>query len=230
MTAIDLTPFGFTPTESAAYGALLASGPSSGYAVARHLAIARANAYQALNGLVTKQAAECVGEDPQIFRAVQPAAILARISRDTTAKLSELERQVDTVDSGGAPDTIWFTGDSEFSTLLQRLAVREPEAVTAVMTADLLSQTLPVWRARAANRRPTTVRSLGVPPADFPLPVQPASGSATIGDSASAPVSMVVTEQAALICHEIGGTVAGCWTSQPLLAAVARMAVAATQG
>ena len=74
MEPVDLTPFGFTPTESAAYGALLAAGPSSGYAVARHLAVARANAYQALNGLVTKQAADCTGEDPQIFRAVQPAA------------------------------------------------------------------------------------------------------------------------------------------------------------
>ncbi len=57
MTDIDLTPFGFTPTENLAYGALLDLGPSSGYAVAKELSIARANAYQALNGLVAKGAA-----------------------------------------------------------------------------------------------------------------------------------------------------------------------------
>lgn len=227
MTSVDLTPFGFTPTESAAYGALLASGPSSGYAVARHLAIARANAYQALNGLVTKQAAECTGEDPQIFRAVQPAALLARISRDTAAQLSELERQVDGLEAGGAPDTVWFTGSSEFSTLLQRVAVREPESVIAVMTADLLAQTLPIWRAREANGRPTTVRSVGTPPTDFPLPVQPAADLPGVQDVAGPPVSIVVTERAALVCHDLGDTVSGCWTSQPLLVAVAHAAAAA---
>ncbi len=31
---VDLTPFGFTGTESAVYGALLRSGPATGYAVA----------------------------------------------------------------------------------------------------------------------------------------------------------------------------------------------------
>lgn len=225
MEPVDLTPFGFTPTESAAYGALLAAGPSSGYAVARHLAVARANAYQALNGLVTKQAADCTGEDPQIFRAVQPAALLARISRDTATKLSQLERQVDALDAGGAPDTVWFTGAAEFSTLLMRLVVREPEPVVAVLNTDLLSQTMPVWRTRAANERPTTVWSIGEPPVDFPLPVQQATDPAV--DGAGSSVSVVVTATAAMLCHEVAGDVAGCWTSHPLLLAAAHATASA---
>src|SRR2546421_230287 len=39
---VDLTPFGFTPTESQVYGALLRLGPSTGYAVAHATRVAPA--------------------------------------------------------------------------------------------------------------------------------------------------------------------------------------------
>ena len=93
MPAIDLTPFGFTPTETLAYDALLDLGPASGYAVAKQLGIARANAYQALNGLVTKGAATLIDDNPQRFRAVRPDALLARISSEEAGKLARLERE-----------------------------------------------------------------------------------------------------------------------------------------
>src|SRR5437899_2066439 len=54
---LDLTPFGFTATESLAYAALLRLGPSTGYAVAHAARVARANTYGALEGLVGRTAA-----------------------------------------------------------------------------------------------------------------------------------------------------------------------------
>ncbi|MGH7732244.1 MAG: helix-turn-helix domain-containing protein, partial [Gemmatimonadales bacterium] len=42
---IDLTSFGFTPTESRMYAALVRHGPGTGYALARSTSLARANAY-----------------------------------------------------------------------------------------------------------------------------------------------------------------------------------------
>ena len=45
MAKLDLTPFGFTPTESAVYEVLLSAGPGTGYAIARSAGLARANAY-----------------------------------------------------------------------------------------------------------------------------------------------------------------------------------------
>src|SRR5207245_210292 len=47
---LDLTPFGFTATESLAYAALLRLGPSTGYAVAHATRVARANTYGARAG------------------------------------------------------------------------------------------------------------------------------------------------------------------------------------
>jgi len=44
MATVDLTPFGFTPTESVVYSALLRLGPATGYGVSRATRLARANA------------------------------------------------------------------------------------------------------------------------------------------------------------------------------------------
>src|SRR2546422_7108627 len=51
----DLMPFGFTATESMVYSTLLRLGPATGYAVARAVRLARANAYGALDGLVRSE-------------------------------------------------------------------------------------------------------------------------------------------------------------------------------
>ena len=45
MARLDLTRFGFTPTESLVYEVLLTGGPGTGYAIARSAGLARANAY-----------------------------------------------------------------------------------------------------------------------------------------------------------------------------------------
>src|SRR5260370_1081933 len=81
---LDVTPFGFTPTESLVYSVLLRLGPSTGYAVARAGRLARANAYSALEGLVTRGAASRTPSparpvrdrptDPQAL-VVQPAPL-----------------------------------------------------------------------------------------------------------------------------------------------------------
>jgi HTH-type transcriptional regulator, sugar sensing transcriptional regulator len=62
---LDLTRFGFTPTESHVYEVLLTGGPGTGYAIARTAGLARANAYSALEGLVAKGAARVEGTLPK---------------------------------------------------------------------------------------------------------------------------------------------------------------------
>src|SRR6266853_1753836 len=77
---IDLTPFGFTSTESQAYAALLRLGPSTGYSVAHATRIARANAYGALEGLVSRTAALRLAGRPARYRATDPAALIAPLA------------------------------------------------------------------------------------------------------------------------------------------------------
>src|SRR6476646_7566635 len=79
MPRINLTHFGFTPTESLVYEVLLTGGPGTGYAIARSAGLARANAYSALEGLVLKGAARVEEGRPKRYRPEPPSTLIARI-------------------------------------------------------------------------------------------------------------------------------------------------------
>jgi predicted transcriptional regulator len=218
----DLTPFGFTPTETAAYVELLAAGPSSGYAVAKRLSMARANAYAALNGLVTKEAADVSGESPAIYRARQPQALLARITRDTAARLDTLERALGTLTSEAEPGLVRFSGEAEFGGILLRMAVRDPGAVSFLADAAILRATLPVWRAREANGRPSTIWCVGEPPGAFPVQFAGQVDASAVVDQLGGMLTIAVTGTAAMLAGNWGRGLNGYWTSEPVLLAAAR--------
>ena len=88
--SVDLTPFGFTPTESQVYGALLRLGPSTGYAVAHATRVARANTYGALEGLAGRAAAIRLPGRPARYRAVDPRALIAQLAAEQGQALDRL--------------------------------------------------------------------------------------------------------------------------------------------
>lgn len=88
---MSLDSFGFTPTESRVYEALLRLGPSTGYAVARSAGLARANAYQALDGIVRRGAARKSATIPARYAALSPNAVVAEIERAFRRDLTTLQ-------------------------------------------------------------------------------------------------------------------------------------------
>ena len=90
MTSIQ--PFGFTRTQSSVFSALLTAGESTGYAISRITGIARANVYQALDGLVARGVARCSGGRPAVYSAIGPDAVLARFTAETRRSLDVLAR------------------------------------------------------------------------------------------------------------------------------------------
>lgn len=86
--------FGFTPTEDKSYQALLKLGPSTGYAVARELGIARANVYQALESLVRRGAARKAAGIPGQYHATAPASLLAELERGFRRDLVSLDESL----------------------------------------------------------------------------------------------------------------------------------------
>src|SRR5918993_1928583 len=97
MLSVDLTSFGFTPTESLVYEVLLTSGPGTGYAVARAAGLARANAYSALEGLVAKGAARVEGGRPRQYRPEAPAGLISRIAHNPSTALDPLSPDLGTL-------------------------------------------------------------------------------------------------------------------------------------
>ncbi|MFI5208116.1 MAG: TrmB family transcriptional regulator [Gemmatimonadales bacterium] len=153
-----LERFGFTPTETKSYQALLKLGPSTGYRVARDLGIARANVYQALEALVRRGAARKAASIPSQYAAVSPASLVAELERGFRRDLAQLDESLRRLPQGSSD----VVSDLEALVTSERLIVRATESVGGASTevlavfgpwADDLGAALDAARARGAAIR-----------------------------------------------------------------------------
>lgn len=218
--SLDLTPFGFTPTESLVYAALLRLGPSTGYAVARGTRLARANAYGALEGLVTRGAATRTPPSvrPARYRPIDPQALTAQLAALQGEALDRLSRALKGLARPGDPVTREVAGSRAVANLVMQLVARAERRVEGIVAQELWRPTLPAWR-RAGERAQMSVRVRGELPADAPAWL-----TATTGDAPSATV-LVVDESQLIVTSGEGEAIAGLWTSHPLIVMLARRAL-----
>ena len=222
MTDIDLTPFGFTPTENLAYGALLGLGPSSGYALAKELSIARANAYQALNGLVAKGAAVITNDQPRRFRAERPDAILARVIDLGAQRLDALENQILTAGRRVGAAMVEIQGKRALLDIALRTLAREPGEVMCIGSPDLVAALGPAWRRRALDSRPSAVWLIGEDPGDLPVEIRGGIDSTKSEDLFSGPVFLLLAGDVAVIARVDEDEISGYWTSDITIVGAAK--------
>ncbi len=94
---MDLRRFGFTPTEAKVYQALLAISPATGYAVAQAARLARANVYDALDGLAARGAATRLPGKPARYAALDPETLVGKLRRDASEGLDAMLRDLSRV-------------------------------------------------------------------------------------------------------------------------------------
>ena len=217
--APDLTPFGFTPTESLVYATLLRLGPSTGYAVARGARLARANAYGALEGLVTRGAATRTPPPlrPARYRPTDPHALLAHLATLQGEALDRLTHQLRGLSRPGEPVTREVAGARAVANLIMQLVARAERSVEGVLPLELWRPTLPAWR-RAGERAEMHVRMRGGMPADPPPWLEAAN------DDGGGTALLIDDAQLVMTSGE-GDAVAGLWTSHPLIVVLARRAL-----
>src|SRR5260370_29734586 len=153
----DLTPFGFTSTESRVYGALLRLGPSTGYAVAHRSRLARANSYAALEGLETRRAATRLPGRPARYRATDPQALLAQLAAAQGEALERLGRALQDVSQGPEPETRSIEGARATANLILQLVARAERRGGGWVAPGLLGPPPP------AGARPRGAGAAGVP-------------------------------------------------------------------
>src|SRR5437660_9501118 len=141
---LDLTPFGFTATESLAYAALLRLGPSTGYAVAHATRVARANTYGALEGLVSRTAALRLPGRPARYRATDPAALIAQLAAEQGEALDRLSRSLRGADRAG-PGLRTLRGQRAGANLRLRVRAAPGLRAAGVLSAERRRPTLPAW-------------------------------------------------------------------------------------
>ncbi len=217
---VDLTPFGFTPTESLVYTTLLRLGPATGYAVARGARLARANAYAALEGLVTRGAATRTPPParPARYRPTDPQALIAQLAMVQGEALDRLDRDLRGVTRPGDPVTREVSGSRAVANLVQQLVARAERRVEGIMASELWRPTLPAWR-RAAERAQIQLLIRGGLPPDPPSWITPAA------EDAPDATILVIDESQLVITAGDGEAIAGLWTSHPLIVPLARRAL-----
>jgi sugar-specific transcriptional regulator TrmB len=221
MARLDLTHFGFTPTESLVYEVLLTGGPGTGYAIARSAGLARANAYSALEGLVTKGAARVDGGRPKRYRPETPAALIARISTDHGQALERLSNMLDSVSVPATPTLVEIESGRAVLQLVTHDVARATASVALLAPADAFPLLAP------ALRRPY---SAGIPlllcataPVDLGFAV--VEMVAATDRWPGMPIISVVDDRTAILAARQGADVRGHWSTAPAFVAGARLAL-----
>jgi sugar-specific transcriptional regulator TrmB len=219
--SIDLTNFGFTPTESLVYGVLLTGGPGTGYAIARSAGLARANAYSALEGLVAKGAARVDGGRPRRYRPEAPPALIARISNDHGQAMERLSRELD---AASVPDTETLVEVLSSRALLQLMThdiARATESVSLLAPPDAYPLLTPALRRPYSAGVPLRLAATGPVELGFvPVEAVTADGHRWPG----MPVILVVDDRSAILAARNGNEVRGHWSTAASFVAGARLA------
>lgn len=211
---LDLTPFGFTPTESQVYAALLKLGPSTGYAVAHAVRVARANTYGALEGLVGRTAAIRLPGRPIKYRAADPHALIAQLAAEQGEALERLSAGLSAASASVEPETRTVVGARAVGNLILQLVARAEQRAAGVLAVELLRPTLPAWR-RARERAAIELRVAGEVPAELQTLV---SGDAP----ADGPTALLIDDAQAVVVTGSGELATGLWTSHPAIVALVR--------
>jgi HTH-type transcriptional regulator, sugar sensing transcriptional regulator len=219
---LDLTHFGFTPTESLVYEVLLTSGPGTGYAIARSAGLARANAYSALEGLVSKGAARMEAGRPRRYRPESPAALVARISNDHGQALERLSRELEAVSVPSTDTLVEIDSGRAVLQLITHDVARAAKDVTLLLPPDAYPLLAPALRRPFSNGVPLTLCSTG------PVELGFTSVEVVSGEGRSwpgMPVIAVVDGRSAIIASRQGGEVRGHWSTAPGFVAAARLSL-----
>lgn len=219
MATVDLTPFGFTPTESLVYQVLLTNGPGTGYALARAAGLARANAYSALEGLVTKGAARVDGGRPKQYRPEPPTSLLARLTSDHGHALDKLSTDLQAILVPGTPTVVELSSGRAVLQLLTHNVSRAAESVKLLAPADAFPLLAPALRRPVSAGLAVELFSTAPVDLDFISVEAVLTGHAWPG----MPIIALVDDTSALIAARHGNEVHGHWSAAPAFVAAARL-------
>ena len=212
MTSLDLTGFGFTPTESLVYEVLVRGGPGTGYAIARAAGLARANTYSALEGLAKKGAARVEEGRPKRYRPEPPATLIALIIDTQAQALDSLAALLAGISVPPSPTLVELGSVRGVLQLLSHEIARAQTRVLLMAPVDAFPVLTPALRKAAAGGVALTLASPGA--VDLPFAaIGPASSPAGWPGE---PVLFVVDDRGAIMAARQGDQVAGHWGTDPV--------------
>lgn len=214
-STLDLTGFGFTPTESLVYEVLVRRGPGTGYAVARSAGLARANAYSALEGLVQKGAARVDEGRPKRYRPEPPPTLIARIVDRQAKDLDALRVVLDTVTVPPSPTLVELGSPRGLVQLLSHEIARADHRVRLVAPADTYPALIPALRKAGASGVVLELAASGpvsLPFAEVTVVPEPPGWP---GEA----ILFLVPQRGAVLAARRGDDIEGHWGTDPVFQA-----------
>jgi sugar-specific transcriptional regulator TrmB len=184
--------------------------------------LARANAYSALEGLVSKGAARLDAGRPRRYRPEPPPALLARISNNHGEAVERLTRDLESVSIPGTPTLVEVDSGRSVLQLLSHDIARATVSVSLLAPPDAYPLISPALRRPLAAGARLVLFSTGPVDLGF-VPVQVAAPHAEAWPGM--PVILVVDDRAALVAARDGGDARGHWSTAPAFVAAARLAL-----
>ncbi len=214
---MDLSSFGFTFTEAKVYLALLPISPATGYAVAQAARLARANTYDALEGLAARGAVTRLPGRPSRFAAMAPEALVGRLRREFSSGLDALEQALGRVErSQSGPGLPAVESIADRASLLEQAVdcARGARSELLAVVGPWATETFPALESPGGGVAARTL-SLGRPaPAGASVRDVPAGEIETYWGGL--PVALVADRRRA-VCGVVleGGRAAGIATEHP---------------
>lgn len=224
--SLDLTPFGFTPTETRMYSTLVSFGPGTGYALAQAAGLARANAYSALEGLVSKGAARVDGGRPKRYRPESGSALLSRLSDRQAAALDRLTDALTSIGAPEGPALIELESARACWQAMGRDLARAGRRAWICAPADAYQLLGPVLRRASSALADTVLLAPGPVTLDYGT-VTTVSAN---GDWPGEPIIVVVDDRVAVIARRTGDRFEGHWGTAPAFVAAAALAFEQLRG
>jgi len=212
---LDLTPFGFTPTESKMYSTLVSFGPGTGYALAQAASLARANAYSALEGLVTKGAARVDGDRPKRYRPETGASLLTRLGDRQAAALEELSAALAGIGAPEGAATVELVSARACWQGLARDIARATDRVWLCAPPEAYASLAPVLRRAVGAVPDTALLATGPVTIDFGTVTQLVDRNGWPGE----PIIAVIDGRVAVLARREGERFEGHWSTGPAFVA-----------
>lgn len=214
-TVEEMKHLGFTGAEAQIYIFLLQHPLSTGYEISKGAGLPRANTYQALETLTTKERVTAVSADPVRYAPVPPGRLLKRIEEETTQRCQSLEQQLTALERPDGVGHFWELNEySRIEARLRELIMLAQHRIAASLWAEDLDRLTDVLQA-ARDRGCTVILNLfGEASADYAMIYQHEGPEKVVGGhvialaidfeealvaSLDAPASGVVTQNRTMV-------------------------------
>ncbi len=138
-TLEEMKGLGFTGVEAQVYIYLLQHPDATGYEVSKGTGVPRANTYQALETLVTKERIAAISYDPVRYVVVPPMQLLKRIQEETRLRCQQLEQQLTLLERPDSVGHFWELGEQRRieARSLELIASAQHRIAASLWAADL---------------------------------------------------------------------------------------------